>query len=149
MLITNANIITWEKPNRILEHHAILIEKNIIQRIGSTVDLLDQYPAEDQLDAGGQYVMPGNICAHTHFYGAFARGLAVPDPAPENFIQILEKLWWPLDKALTEEDIRASALVWMRSATPLVGPELTAAASFPETTDHSNCPRGAPQCRQE
>jgi putative selenium metabolism protein SsnA len=66
---------------------------------------------EEQLDARCQLVMPGNICAHTHFYGAYARGMAIPGPAPENFPQILQRLWWPLDKALDKETVRMSALV--------------------------------------
>jgi cytosine/adenosine deaminase-related metal-dependent hydrolase len=68
------------------------------------------------LDAGGQYVMPGNICAHTHFYGAFARGMAIPGAAPKDFPMILKKLWWPLDKSLSKEDIRYSALVCLIDA---------------------------------
>ena len=60
--------------------------------------------------------MPGNICAHTHFYGAFARGLAIPGAAPKDFPEILDKLWWPLDKALDEESVRLSALVHLVDA---------------------------------
>jgi putative selenium metabolism protein SsnA len=60
--------------------------------------------------------MPGNICAHTHFYGAFARGMAIPGPAPQDFPEILKKLWWPLDKSLSEKDVRASALVMLVDA---------------------------------
>jgi putative selenium metabolism protein SsnA len=60
--------------------------------------------------------MPGNICAHTHFYGAFARGLGIPGAAPANFPQILEKLWWRLDKALLWEDVRSSAEVCLVDA---------------------------------
>jgi putative selenium metabolism protein SsnA len=60
--------------------------------------------------------MPGNICAHTHFYGAFARGMAIPPPAPTHFPEILDRLWWPLDQALSEEDIRYSALVCLIDA---------------------------------
>jgi cytosine/adenosine deaminase-related metal-dependent hydrolase len=65
---------------------------------------------------GGQPVLPGNICAHTHFYGAFARGMAIPGAPPEAFPAILEKLWWPLDKSLDLEDVRASALVCLVDA---------------------------------
>jgi putative selenium metabolism protein SsnA len=54
--------------------------------------------------------MPGLICAHTHYYGLFARGMAIPGEAPADFPQILERLWWRLDKALSLEDIRYSAL---------------------------------------
>jgi putative selenium metabolism protein SsnA len=60
--------------------------------------------------------MPGNICAHTHFYGAFARGMAIPGEAPRDFPEILEKLWWRLDRALLELDIKYSALVCLVDA---------------------------------
>ena len=116
MLITNAKIITWEQPNQILENQAIRISGAHISEVELQNELLELYPGEQRLDAGGQYVMPGNICAHTHFYGAFARGLAIPGRAPKDFPEILEKLWWPLDKSLTEEDVRASALVMLVDA---------------------------------
>jgi len=61
-------------------------------------------------------LMPGNICAHTHFYGAYSRGMAIPGTAPKDFPQILEKLWWPLDKALDEDSVRSSALVHLVDA---------------------------------
>jgi len=110
MLITNAALITWEPTNRILDQHAILIENDRIKDIGTHKELLDKYPNEELLDARGQYVMPGNICAHTHFYGAFARGMAIPGPAPKDFPEILQKLWWPLDRSLDAESIRFSVL---------------------------------------
>ncbi|MFQ5943446.1 MAG: putative aminohydrolase SsnA [Anaerolineales bacterium] len=111
MLIQNANIITWGEPNQILEDHGLYIEGGLIRELGSSEELAAKYKDEESLDAKGQYVMPGNICAHTHFYGAFARGMAIPGPAPKDFPEILEKLWWPLDKALSDEDVRYSALV--------------------------------------
>jgi len=55
--------------------------------------------------------MPGAICAHTHFYGAFARGMSLPGEPPRNFVEILRQLWWRLDRALDEDGIRYSALV--------------------------------------
>jgi putative selenium metabolism protein SsnA len=116
MLITNAKLITWEMPNRIVEGWALYLADGKIVEIGLESDLLARYPDEERLDAAGQYVMPGNICAHTHFYGAFARGLAIPGSAPQDFPEILQKLWWPLDKSLTYEDIRASAEVMMVDA---------------------------------
>jgi putative selenium metabolism protein SsnA len=116
MLITHANLITWEDPNRILEDHAIYIEKGLIAVIGPSTEMERAYPAEERLDARGQYVMPGSICAHTHFYGAFSRGMAIPGAAPKDFPEILSKLWWPLDKALTLEDVRYSTLVCLIDA---------------------------------
>jgi putative selenium metabolism protein SsnA len=60
--------------------------------------------------------MPANICAHTHFYGAFSRGMAIPGAPARDFPEILAKLWWRLDKALTLEDVRYSALVLLVDA---------------------------------
>jgi putative selenium metabolism protein SsnA len=110
MLITNTKLITWEKENRILDDHALLIEGDRIKAIGKSADMVKKYPGEEKLDARGQYVMPGNICAHTHFYGAYARGMAIPGPAPKDFPEILQKLWWPLDRSLDAESVKYSAL---------------------------------------
>lgn len=110
MLITNATLITWEANNQILEDHALLIENDRIKEIGKSSDLKKRYPEIEWLDARGQYVMPGNICAHTHFYGAYARGMAIPGPAPKDFPEILQKLWWPLDRSLDAESIQYSVL---------------------------------------
>jgi putative selenium metabolism protein SsnA len=111
MLITNATIITWGSPNQILEDHALYIEDDRIRDVGPTPELTNKYSQAKTLDARSQLVMPGGICAHTHFYGAFSRGMAIPGNAPKDFPEILEKLWWPLDKSLLEDDIKYSALL--------------------------------------
>jgi putative selenium metabolism protein SsnA len=111
MLITNCTIVTGESPNRVLRDHAIRVAGDRIREIGPSATLENAYPKARRLDAHGQFVLPGGICAHTHFYGTFARGLSVPAPAPRDFPEILHKLWWPLDRSLSEEDIRVSALL--------------------------------------
>jgi putative selenium metabolism protein SsnA len=116
MLITHARLITWGSPNQILDDHAVLVKNGTIDAIGPTPDLAKAHPDEDVLDAGGQWLMPGNICAHTHFYGAFARGMAIPGAPPKDFPDVLRKLWWPLDKSLESEDVRYSALVCLVDA---------------------------------
>jgi len=116
LLITNGKLITWQEDNQVFEGYAILIDGDLIREIDSKEALLERYPEAEVLDAEGQYVMPGNICAHTHFYGAFARGLAIPGPAPKDFPEILEKLWWPLDRSLRLDDVRASAEVMLVDA---------------------------------
>jgi len=116
MLIINGKLITWESENRVLLGHALRIVDGNISEIGDQKELIEKYPEDEKLDANGQYVMPGNICAHTHYYGAYARGLAIPDPAPSNFPEILSRLWWPLDKALDEDAVRYSAQVHLIDA---------------------------------
>lgn len=116
MIITNATLVTWGQTNQVLTDHALRIKNGRITDIDSTRTLVEQYPDEGHLDAHSQLVMPGNICAHTHFYGAYARGMAIPGPAPEDFPQILKRLWWPLDKALDRDAVRLSALVCLIDA---------------------------------
>ena len=116
MLITHATLVTWDDPNQLIEDGALLIDGGVIQDMGASADLIARYPNAEQINARGQLAMPGGICAHTHFYGAYARGMAIPGPAPKNFPEILERLWWPLDKALDEESVRFSALVCLIDA---------------------------------
>ena len=110
MLIINGTVITCGDDNRVIPYGAVYYDGDTIVEVGRTADLQAKYSAAETLDAGGKIVMPGMICAHTHFYGAFARGMAVPGEAPENFMQILERLWWKIDRALTLEDSKYSAL---------------------------------------
>ena len=117
MLITNGKLIPWGSEYQVIpEGLGLLIRDGVIQKIAPQNELIKDYPDEEILDAGGQYVMPGNICAHTHFYGAFSRGLGIPGEPASTFTEILEKLWWNLDKALDEDGVRYSALVCLVDA---------------------------------
>jgi putative selenium metabolism protein SsnA len=68
------------------------------------------------LDATGCVVIPGNVNAHMHAYSALARGMPYRLAPPTNFHEILERVWWRLDRALDPDSIRASALVAAREA---------------------------------
>jgi putative selenium metabolism protein SsnA len=116
LLITNGLVVSWQPGSDLLESGAVYLADGKVVEIGLSTSLEAKYPAADRLDAHGQLIMPGNICAHTHFYGAFARGMAIPGPAPKDFPQILERLWWPLDQALDAEGVRFSALVCLIDA---------------------------------
>src|SRR5512133_3076406 len=116
MLISNATLITWDTPNQILPDSAVYIEDGRIVEIGPQELLTQRYAEAERLDAAGQFVLPGNICAHTHFYGAYSRGMNIPGAAPKDFPEILGKLWWSLDKALDAEDVYYSALVCLIDA---------------------------------
>ncbi|MCB0045135.1 MAG: putative aminohydrolase SsnA [Caldilineaceae bacterium] len=111
MLITHGKVMTFGDDARVIDDGAVYYEGDAIVAVGESAELTAQYPQAETLDAGGKIIMPGMVCAHTHFYGGFARGMAIPGPAPANFMQVLEQLWWKIDRALTLEDSRYSALV--------------------------------------
>ena len=116
MLITNAKVATLGSTPELIEDGAILIQGDKIAALGDTSSLLAKYPTEERWDANGQLALPASLCGHTHFYGAFARGWAYPGPPPARFGEILERLWWRLDKALTPADLRASAQICLADA---------------------------------
>jgi len=116
MLITHARLATLGDEPSLIEDGALLVEDERVAALGSTAELTARYPAAERWDAVGQLVLPASICGHTHFYGAFARGMAIPGEPAANFPQILERLWWRLDKALTLEDVRYSTLVCLVDA---------------------------------
>lgn len=70
----------------------------------------------ERIDCSGCLVVPGNVCAHTHVYSALARGMPYRLPAATSFLEILQRVWWRLDRALDPESIRASALLAAQEA---------------------------------
>jgi cytosine/adenosine deaminase-related metal-dependent hydrolase len=78
---------------------------------GGGIELLDELPAGvEAVDCTGRIVTRSFVVGHHHIYSALARGMPPPPSPPTNFVEILEKIWWRLDKALDEDMIRASAL---------------------------------------
>ena len=116
LLIKNVTVVTGEQSNRLLEGHALYLSEGVIQELGPSADLEKRYPGAEVIDGHGQLAMPGSICSHTHFYGAYSRGLGIPGPAPKDFPSILKQLWWPLDKSLDERSVRHSAEVCLVDA---------------------------------
>ncbi len=67
-------------------------------------------PGVTRRDCSGTLVLPGNVCAHHHLYSALSRGMPYHLAPPVTFTEILQRVWWRLDRALDEAAIRASAL---------------------------------------
>ncbi len=113
MIIKNANVITCDNQKNIILNATVIIDADgKIQSINENNSVETNTSGDTEvIDAHNQYLMPASICAHTHFYGAFSRGMYIPGEAPDAFPAILEKLWWKLDKSLDERANYFSALV--------------------------------------
>lgn len=109
MIIGNGKVITNDSLNTFMENGAVLIMGNVIEDIGNCEDMKNRYPDEEFVDVKGRVIMPGMICAHSHIYSAYARGMSVSKPTTD-FFTVLENLWWSLDRKLTLEDVRLNAL---------------------------------------
>jgi putative selenium metabolism protein SsnA len=105
----NGIVVTLEEENRVLWNATVVVEGEFIKAVGDSTEMKRQFPDSTVIDCSGQVVLPGFICAHHHFYSTMARGMAIPGEPAANFVQILERLWWKVDRALSEEDILLSA----------------------------------------
>lgn len=110
MLIHNVTIFTNDDANSVLTDQAVAVEGTRIVAVGDSAELRAQYPHLAPLDGGGRLLMPGLTNAHMHFYGFYARGITLRRTA-HNFHEILQYLWWALDKVLDDEAVYLSALI--------------------------------------
>jgi putative selenium metabolism protein SsnA len=104
LTLAGAAVVTSLDPPGVVEAD-VVVEGERIRSVG---------PSERPgavLDCSGALVVPGIVCAHTHLYSALARGMPYRLAPPRNFTEILQRVWWRLDRALDEDSVRASALV--------------------------------------
>jgi len=113
ILIQNGTLITFGAPCRVLEGHALLLEDGLIRRIAPPGELTG--PFDQVIDARGKVVMPGLVNGHMHFYSTLVRGLGKAEPSA-TFQEVLDHLWWRLDRKLTLEDVEMSARIILLDA---------------------------------
>lgn len=65
--------------------------------------------AVERLDAHGMLCTPALVVAHHHLYSALAPGMPPPPSPPGSFVEILEQVWWRLDRCFDADLARASA----------------------------------------
>ncbi len=71
---------------------------------------LSERPGAKVIDCRGKLVTKSFACGHHHLYSTFARGMPAPPRVPTNFPEILDLVWWRVDKRLDLPMIEASAL---------------------------------------
>ena len=108
-LITNGKVITRDIDNPDFEDGGVAVDGNKIIEVGSDLDLKLKYPHAEIIDAEGNLIMPAFINTHTHIYSALARGLSINGYNPRNFYEVLNGMWWNIDRHLDLDGTRASA----------------------------------------
>ena len=89
------NVRIYDYRNYIENGYVVFDE--LIREVGEMKDFKDN--GYQVIDGKGQLLMPNFVCAHTHIYSIFARGLALPFN-PKNFQEILDQMWWKLDSKI-------------------------------------------------
>ncbi len=108
MIIGNGPVITNDPANPFVADGAVVVQGDSIVAVGPAAEIRAAHPGQEMVDVGGRVIMAGLVNAHTHAYSAYARGMAVHQPT-RDFTQILENLWWRLDRLLTLEDVELNA----------------------------------------
>ncbi len=92
----------------VVEPGAVLWHGDRIVAAGRERELRFPSQPDEVLDARGGMILPGFINLHHHFYSALARGLDPGSPM-RTFPEVLDRLWWRLDRALDAETVALSA----------------------------------------
>lgn len=111
LLVGNGRLITRDPTAPYLRDGAVAVEGRTIKEIGTLDALRAKYPDADYIDAKGGVIMPAFINMHEHIYSAMARGMQVNGYDPHGFLDILDGMWWTLDRNLTLENTYYSAML--------------------------------------
>jgi 5-methylthioadenosine/S-adenosylhomocysteine deaminase len=106
-LLKGGVVVTMDSARRVIRDGAVGFEGDTIVFVGKSEDAKG---FENVVDARGCFIMPGLICAHTHLYGIALRGAALNIKPSTDFLQNLQRIWWPVDLQMDNEDAYATAL---------------------------------------
>lgn len=101
-------VVTGGQAPRVIADGAVAWTDDRIAAVGTRRELRRDFAGARRLDAGGGLILPGFVNLHHHFYSALARGLD-PGAPMANFAEVLDRLWWRLDRALDLETVGLSA----------------------------------------
>jgi cytosine/adenosine deaminase-related metal-dependent hydrolase len=107
LYLKNTNYIDWQTFE--IKNTNIKIE----QGVSGGIEFIEKIPentSDKIINCNGKFVTKSFGCGHHHIYSTLARGMPAPKKIPENFVEILQYIWWHLDKKLDLDMIRASAL---------------------------------------
>jgi putative selenium metabolism protein SsnA len=107
----NGIVVTLGKNNRVIWNGSVVTDGENVVAIGTAAEMKKKYPNAESVDCTNKVILPGFICAHHHFYSTFARGMFIPGEPASNFVEVLERLWWKVDRAIVGDDILLSAQI--------------------------------------
>ncbi len=123
-ILSGGTVFTGGPEPVVIKGGAVAFDGDRIVAVGPASEVVSGQHGAEVIDTSGKLIMPGFINAHTHLYSALARGLMADIAPSANFVEILEHLWWKLDRALTHEhtwySAAAGALDLVRSGTTTI-----------------------------
>ncbi|MCD6248457.1 MAG: amidohydrolase [Hadesarchaea archaeon] len=108
LLIKDGLVVTMDDNRRIFKRGSVAIEDKKIVAVGKSKcgDKPDEI-----IDARGKIVMPGLFCSHAHVHRVLLYCAPMKIEPPANYLQSLQRIWWPMDEATTKRDAYAATLI--------------------------------------
>jgi cytosine/adenosine deaminase-related metal-dependent hydrolase len=125
LVLAGATLVELDPPR--LSTGDVLVRGETIGQVGGAMP-----EGVPRVDLGGCFLTPAFAIAHTHLYMSLACGMPAPATAPKTLTDVLQWVWWPLDKALDEDLVHTAALV---------GAAMAAKAGAACVVDHHSSPR--------
>lgn len=110
LIVGNGRLVTRDNTAPFFENGAVAVEEDKIVKVGTLEEVRETYPEAEFIDAHGGVIMPAFINVHEHIYSAFARGMSINGYNPKGFLDILDGMWWTIDRNLSLEQTRLSAM---------------------------------------
>jgi putative selenium metabolism protein SsnA len=104
VVLTGGTVVTSLSPPRVIRADVAVAD-------GRIIDVRPGPIAGQSIDCVKCLVIPGLVCGHHHLYSSLARGMPYSLEPPRDFVEILRRIWWRLDRALDEQSVWASAIL--------------------------------------
>ena len=104
--VTNAYVVQLKNGNFFVEKKNVYVQNGNIY-FTKPFDLADRV-----IDAEEKVLLPSFVNAHHHIYSCLSKGIPAEIPF-KDFQGTLSKLWWKLDRSLTEDDMILSTALTM------------------------------------
>ena len=125
LVLAGATLVELDPPR--LATGDVLVRGETIAQVGGAMP-----EGVPRVDLGGCFLTPAFAVAHTHLYMSLTCGMPPPPSAPKTLTDVLQWVWWALDKALDEELVHTAAQV---------GAAMAAKAGAACVIDHHSSPR--------
>ena len=109
ILFSNVRLLGFDPPSVSEETDLLTGDDGLIAAIGAGL-AGSSAAAGAKLGGSGGFLSPGLVVGHAHLYSTLSRGMRVAIEPSVDFAQMLERVWWRLDRALDERSVRASGL---------------------------------------
>jgi putative selenium metabolism protein SsnA len=111
LLVRNARIVYPATRGFVIDHGWLLVRDDAIAGLGAgsvPLEVARPVAGREEIDAAGMTLLPGLLNTHMHLYSMYSRGIST-GRASHGFLDVLQDLWWRLDRSLLKDACWMSA----------------------------------------